>query len=66
MILVADLELMRSGAMAENRHMDNRKIIHQLKAITQELNVPVWYVGVGEGIDDLQPFVAKDFIEALF
>ena len=35
-------------------------------AIRQELNVPVWYVGVGEGIDDLQPFVAKDFIEALF
>ena len=35
-------------------------------AIRQELAVPVWYVGVGEGIDDLQPFVAKDFIEALF
>jgi len=41
MILVADLELMRSGAMAENRHMDNSEIIHQLKAIAQELNVPV-------------------------
>ena len=35
-------------------------------AIRQELEVPVWYVGVGEGIDDLQPFVAKDFVEALF
>jgi len=35
-------------------------------AIRQELQVPVWYVGVGEGIDDLQPFVAKDFVEALF
>ena len=35
-------------------------------AIRQELEVPVWYIGVGEGIDDLQPFVAKDFIEALF
>ena len=35
-------------------------------AIRQELAVPVWYIGVGEGIDDLQPFVAKDFIEALF
>ncbi|MBQ6480004.1 MAG: DnaB-like helicase C-terminal domain-containing protein [Anaerolineaceae bacterium] len=41
MILVADLELMRSGTMAENRHMDNSEIIHQLKAIAQELNVPV-------------------------
>jgi hypothetical protein len=28
--------------------------------------VPVWYIGVGEGIDDLQPFNAKDFVEALF
>ncbi|MBR4081881.1 MAG: signal recognition particle-docking protein FtsY [Clostridia bacterium] len=35
-------------------------------AIRQELNVPVWYIGVGEGIEDLQPFNAKDFIEALF
>ena len=35
-------------------------------AIRQELAVPVWYVGVGEGIDDLQPFDAKDFINALF
>ena len=35
-------------------------------AIRQELEVPVWYVGVGEGIDDLQPFSAKDFVEALF
>ena len=35
-------------------------------AIRQELKVPVWYIGVGEGIDDLQPFVAKDFVEALF
>lgn len=35
-------------------------------AIRQELNVPVWYIGVGEGIDDLQPFDAKEFVEALF
>ena len=35
-------------------------------AIRQELEVPVWYIGVGEGIDDLQPFNAKDFVEALF
>ena len=35
-------------------------------AIRQELAVPVWYIGVGEGIDDLQPFSAKEFVEALF
>lgn len=35
-------------------------------AIRQELEVPVWYIGVGEGIEDLQPFNAKDFVDALF
>ncbi len=35
-------------------------------AIRQELEVPVWYIGVGESIDDLQPFSAKDFVDALF
>ena len=35
-------------------------------AIRRELEVPVWYIGVGEGIDDLQPFNAKDFVDALF
>ena len=35
-------------------------------AIQQELQIPVWYVGVGEGIDDLQAFDAKEFVEALF
>ena len=35
-------------------------------AIRRELNVPVWYIGVGEGIDDLQAFEAKEFTEALF
>ena len=34
-------------------------------AIRQELEVPVWYIGVGEGIDDLPPFNPKDFLEAL-
>ena len=35
-------------------------------AIRRELSVPVWYIGVGEGIDDLQAFEAKEFTEALF
>ena len=34
-------------------------------AIAKELNVPIMYVGVGEGIDDLQSFDAKDFVNAL-
>lgn len=35
-------------------------------AIKNELNIPVRFIGVGEGIDDLQPFNAPDFAKALF
>ena len=35
-------------------------------SITDDLKVPVKLVTVGEQIDDLQPFVARDFVEALF
>lgn len=35
-------------------------------AIRQELDIPVWYIGVGEGIDDLQAFEAREFVDALF
>jgi fused signal recognition particle receptor len=34
-------------------------------AIAQEKPVPLLFVGVGEGIDDLRPFAARDFAEAL-
>ena len=34
-------------------------------AISQELGVPVKYVGLGEGIDDLQPFNAEEYVKAL-
>ena len=35
-------------------------------AIKQDLDVPVKFIGVGEQIDDLQPFSPRDFAEALF
>ncbi len=34
--------------------------------IKEELNIPVKWVGVGEKSDDLRPFNAKDFADALF
>lgn len=34
-------------------------------AIAQELQVPVKLVGLGEGINDMQPFDAKEYVEAL-
>ena len=35
-------------------------------AIRSELGLPVRYIGVGEGLDDMQPFDAKEYIEAIF
>jgi len=35
-------------------------------AIQRELRIPIKFIGVGEGIDDLQPFDPRKFIDALF
>jgi len=35
-------------------------------SIKKQLNIPVKFIGVGEGIDDLQEFNSRDFVEALF
>ena len=35
-------------------------------SIADQLNVPIRYIGIGEGVDDLRPFNAEDFTEALF
>jgi len=35
-------------------------------AIADKHNIPIRYLGVGEGIDDLRPFNGDDFIDALF
>ncbi|MBD2812415.1 signal recognition particle-docking protein FtsY, partial [Xenorhabdus sp. Vera] len=35
-------------------------------SIADQFEIPIRYIGVGEGIEDLRPFKADDFIEALF
>lgn len=35
-------------------------------AVSEELGIPVKYVGVGESAEDLRPFDAKEFVEGLF
>lgn len=35
-------------------------------AIKNELQIPIRYIGIGEGVGDLRPFNAKEFVEALF
>jgi len=34
--------------------------------ICSSLNIPLQYIGIGEQIEDLRPFDAKQFIDALF
>ena len=35
-------------------------------SIAKELHIPIMFVGVGEGLDDLEEFNAKDFVDNLF
>lgn len=35
-------------------------------SIAQQTGIPIRFIGVGEQIDDLRPFIAKDFVTALF
>jgi len=34
-------------------------------AIAKERPIPLRFIGVGEGLGDLRPFVARDFVDAL-
>jgi fused signal recognition particle receptor len=36
-----------------------------LVAIAEKYRLPVHFIGVGEGVDDLAPFAAKDFARAI-
>jgi fused signal recognition particle receptor len=35
-------------------------------AISKQLNLPIRFIGVGEQVDDLRPFIAEEFVKALF
>ena len=35
-------------------------------AVRQTMNLPVKFIGIGEALDDLQPFDADTFVESLF
>jgi fused signal recognition particle receptor len=35
-------------------------------AIAKQMKIPIRFIGVGEGIDDLRPFIADEFVSALF
>ena len=35
-------------------------------SIASEMRIPIKYIGIGEGMDDLQPFRADEFVDAIF
>ncbi len=35
-------------------------------AISKKLGLPIRFIGVGEQVDDMRPFIAKEFVDALF
>ncbi|NNM83326.1 MAG: signal recognition particle-docking protein FtsY, partial [Burkholderiales bacterium] len=37
-----------------------------IAAIARNRPIPIRFIGIGEGIDDLRPFDARQFVEALF
>ena len=37
-----------------------------IAAIARQCPKPIRFIGIGEGIDDLRPFIARDFVDALF
>lgn len=45
---------------------DNLTSILLQVSVVDELGIPVKFVGVGEGVDDLQPFDAEAFVNAIF
>ena len=34
-------------------------------SLADRFKLPIRYIGVGEGVDDLRPFIAEDFVDAL-
>ena len=40
--------------------------VHFLTNICDQLNIPIKYIGVGEGVNDLQLFDKKQFVDSLF
>ena len=34
--------------------------------VSHQFNIPVRYIGLGEGMEDLQPFDRKEFVDSLF
>lgn len=49
------------SALANALQLDDVQV-----SVVDELGIPVKFVGVGEGLEDLQPFDAREYVEALF
>ncbi|WVZ17299.1 hypothetical protein V8G54_010281, partial [Vigna mungo] len=50
----------------EKAKSDVEKALLPAVSVVDELGIPVKFVGVGEGVEDLQPFDADAFVNAIF
>ena len=64
-LLVLDATTGQNGLIQAKQFGESAGITGIVLAIAKELGVPVKFVGLGEGIDDLQPFDAAEFAQAL-
>ena len=58
---------MKSHSITFLQHAQARRISRGgiAVAVERELDIPVKFIGVGEGMDDLVEFVPEDFVDAL-
>ena len=63
--LVAD-KLPCNCVLIDEGQFLSRDHVLQLCQIVDELNIPVKFIGFGEGMEDLRPFNARSFVDALF
>ena len=57
----------KSKSMAKVLSLDTRRVYRDYcEMIAKELQLPIRFIGVGEKVDDLRPFEAEQFVNALF
>ena len=62
---LAELASCDATYLGEIERGERNASIEVIKRIADALQIPVKYIGVGEQADDLMPFEARDFVEAL-
>ncbi|TMA94402.1 MAG: signal recognition particle-docking protein FtsY [Deltaproteobacteria bacterium] len=65
-LLVLDATTGQNAIAQARSFLEAAAVTGIVLAVRHELGIPIQYVGVGEAVEDLRPFVASEFVEALF